>query len=135
MLIALWRQSGLVVRREDLVDQCWDGRIIGDDVINHAISTLRQFAERAGEFEIETVPKAGYRLIETRGPPRRRGGRWAAAAAGVAILLVASGWYLVEGRSSATEPDVPTVAVLPLAVQSGDLSEMSRSSRPRPGLP
>ena len=64
VLIALVRRKGEVVTRAELVDSCWDGRIIGDDVINHSISVLRDFAERAGGFTIETVPKAGYRLVE-----------------------------------------------------------------------
>src|SRR4051812_20611198 len=64
VLIALVRRRGEVVTREQLVDLCWGGRFIGDDVINRAISTLRQFAERAGGFSIDTVPRAGYRLVE-----------------------------------------------------------------------
>jgi DNA-binding winged helix-turn-helix (wHTH) protein/tetratricopeptide (TPR) repeat protein len=125
VLIALRRQRGLMVRREELVDQCWDGRIIGDDVINHAISTLRQFAERAGGFEIETVPRAGYRLIETRAVAAKSNGRRAAMAAGAAILLIASGWYFVSGWSSTPGADVPTVAVLPLSGQPGNVQEAS----------
>ena len=130
VLIALCRRSGLVIRREELVDQCWDGRIIGDDVINHAISTLRQFAERAGGFEIERVPRAGYRLIETRSVPAR-GRRLAAVAAGGALLLMVSGWYLVEGRPSAAEADLPTVAVLPLTGPSDnrDLQQLATATR------
>ena len=70
VLIALARRKGEVVSRNDLVDLCWDGRVIGEDVINHSISLLRTFAERAGGFSIETVPKAGYRLVETATPSR-----------------------------------------------------------------
>src|SRR5690349_14227744 len=65
VLIVLARQKGEVVTREKLIDLCWDGRIVGEDVINHSISVLRTFAARVGGFTIETVPKAGYRLVET----------------------------------------------------------------------
>src|SRR5690349_8309427 len=64
VLIALSRRRNQVVTRTDLVDSCWDGKFIGDDVINRSILMLRQFAERAGGFSIETVPKTGYRLVE-----------------------------------------------------------------------
>ena len=66
VLIALARHRGEVVSRDQLVELCWDGRFVGDDVINRAISTLRQFADRAGGFGIETVPRAGYRLVEAK---------------------------------------------------------------------
>jgi DNA-binding winged helix-turn-helix (wHTH) protein/tetratricopeptide (TPR) repeat protein len=88
VLIALARRRNQVVTRTDLVESCWDGKFIGDDVINRSILMLRQFAERAGGFSIETVPKTGYRLVEAdagREPAARR--RIAAAAA---LLLVAA---------------------------------------------
>lgn len=59
---SLARGKGRVVIR--LVEQCWDERFVGDDVINRAISTLRRFAGRVGGLEIETVPGAGYRLVD-----------------------------------------------------------------------
>ena len=87
VLVALARRRNQVVPRSELVESCWDGKIIGDDVINRSILMLRQFAERAGGFSIETVPKTGYRLVEARtgrkAAPRRR------LVAGAAILLVA----------------------------------------------
>lgn len=64
VLVALARRRNEVVTRSELVDCCWDSRIVGDDVINRCILLLRQFAERAGGFSIETVPKSGYRLVE-----------------------------------------------------------------------
>src|SRR4051794_19650396 len=64
VLIALTQRKGSVVTRDDLVELCWDARYVGDDVIHRSISMLRQFAQRAGGFEIETIPRAGYRLLE-----------------------------------------------------------------------
>ena len=73
VLMALAAKRGDVVTRDELVELCWDGRIVGDDVINRAISLLRPFAERAGGFSIVTVPRVGYRLIEdSRGNPAKR---------------------------------------------------------------
>src|SRR6478672_11476436 len=57
VLVTLVSRRGEVVTRDELVQLCWDGRIVGDDVINRSISLLRQFAERAGGFTIETVPR------------------------------------------------------------------------------
>ena len=51
VLVALTRRRNQVVTRSELVDDCWDGKIIGDDVINRCISMLRHFAERAGIVE------------------------------------------------------------------------------------
>src|SRR5437764_8250619 len=59
VLVALMSRRGDVLTRDELIQLCWDGRIVGDDVINRSISLLRHFAERAGGFEIETVPRAG----------------------------------------------------------------------------
>src|SRR4051812_21009098 len=59
VLVSLARNRGKIVTREKLVDECWDGRFVGEDVINRAISNLRQFAERVGDFSIETVPRVG----------------------------------------------------------------------------
>ena len=103
VLIALVRQKGEVVTREKLIDLCWDGRIVGEDVINHSISVLRTFAARVGGFEIETVPKAGYRLIETLAQPAK-GKDWRAAVAiGIVLACVAGGsaWYWASHGSGA----------------------------------
>ena len=57
VLIALTRRRNQVVTRAELVESCWDAKFVGDDVINRSISTLRQFAQRASSFTIETVPR------------------------------------------------------------------------------
>jgi DNA-binding winged helix-turn-helix (wHTH) protein len=64
VLVVLARARGAVVSRDELIDRCWDGRIVGDDAINHAIAKLRQLAAgSAGAFAIETIPRVGYRLL------------------------------------------------------------------------
>lgn len=64
VLVVLARAEGAVVTRDDLIQQCWDGRILSDDVVNRVISRLRQVAATAGmgTFAIETIPKVGYRM-------------------------------------------------------------------------
>lgn len=63
VLIALADAQGKVLSREDLLEQCWDGRIVGDDAINRAVAEVRRITAAAGgTFELETVPRVGYRL-------------------------------------------------------------------------
>ena len=65
VLVVLAKARGQVLARDELVDRCWDGRIVGDDAINRVIGRLRQLAEMSeGGFRIETIPRVGYRLIE-----------------------------------------------------------------------
>jgi Tol biopolymer transport system component/DNA-binding winged helix-turn-helix (wHTH) protein len=64
-LVALVRAKGAVVSREDLIESCWEGIVVGDDAINRCIAKVRALASFAGpqSFEIETVPRVGYRLF------------------------------------------------------------------------
>jgi DNA-binding winged helix-turn-helix (wHTH) protein/tetratricopeptide (TPR) repeat protein len=63
VLVALADAGGRVLSREDLLHCCWEGRIVGDDAINRAIAEVRRIAAAAGAaFEVETVPRIGYRL-------------------------------------------------------------------------
>jgi DNA-binding winged helix-turn-helix (wHTH) protein len=65
LLIALHRAGGAVVNKDDLVQSCWDGRVVGDDAINRVVSRLRGVAEKGAgrQFRIETITKVGYRLL------------------------------------------------------------------------
>jgi TolB-like protein/DNA-binding winged helix-turn-helix (wHTH) protein len=63
VLVALSRARGGVVSRDDLIESCWDGVIVGDDAINSSISRLRKASEASGSaFSIETISGVGYRL-------------------------------------------------------------------------
>src|SRR4051812_37475958 len=65
VLVALARRRGEVVSRDELIQTCWGGRIVGDDSINRCIFRLRKLAESfGGAFEIATVPRVGFRLTE-----------------------------------------------------------------------
>ncbi len=65
VLVLLAMANGAVVSRDELVRQCWEGRIVGDDVINRVIARLRRLLEKHGDaaVRIETITKVGYRLI------------------------------------------------------------------------
>lgn len=129
VLIALVRRKGDVVTRDELVDSCWDGRVIGEDVINHSISVLRDFAERAGGFKIETVPKAGYRLVETGASAWLSPRSWIVAAAFVFVLVFAAATLWVSHPDRQGEPPTPTIAVLPFASSDPATSALARDTR------
>ena len=56
---------GKVVTRNELFDQVWGGVMVGDDSLNRAIAKARRIGAGVapGLFEIETVPRTGYRLV------------------------------------------------------------------------
>src|SRR6185503_6736271 len=64
VLVALARANGAVLSRDELIRQCWGGRIVGDDAINRCVSKVRQLSEFSGSnaFEVDTIPRVGYRL-------------------------------------------------------------------------
>jgi TolB-like protein/Flp pilus assembly protein TadD len=63
VLVALARAAGGVVSRDDLIAECWDGRVVGEDSITLVMSKLRKLAARSGgAFAVETIPRVGYRL-------------------------------------------------------------------------
>ncbi len=65
VLVILAEAAGSVVTRETLFDRCWGGTWVGDDSLNRTIAAIRRLvAETApGAFEIETIPRTGYRLM------------------------------------------------------------------------
>lgn len=64
VLVALAKSTGGVVSRDDLVESCWAGRIVGDDAVNRVLARLRRTAGNIGEdvFAIDTITRVGYRL-------------------------------------------------------------------------
>lgn len=68
VLVALANATGDVVTRDELVLRCWNGVVVGDGAIHRVVSLVRRLAVDVGEgsFVIETVPRVGYRLVETR---------------------------------------------------------------------
>src|SRR5215467_5583551 len=71
VLVALFQANGRVVSRDELIARCWEGRIVGEDAINRAISRLRRLSEvdHEASFQLETIPRVGYRLLPAGTPP------------------------------------------------------------------
>jgi DNA-binding winged helix-turn-helix (wHTH) protein len=118
VLVALQSQRGRVVTRDELIERCWGGRIVGDDVINRCISLLRPVAARSGRFGIETVPRLGYRLIEIPSVGHRRRRYWQLG--GALILLAALVGLLLFVHSQRSNRRILVVMVTPFAAQPRD---------------
>lgn len=102
VLVILARCAGQVVSREELIRTCWEGRIVGEDALNRCISKVRKLAEAHGAFELETIPRVGYRMkVDTEVVPHPSSGG-----------AVSDGTPGQRGQA-------PTLAVLPFANRSG----------------
>ncbi|MEM1196504.1 MAG: winged helix-turn-helix domain-containing protein [Pseudomonadota bacterium] len=68
VLIALGEDVGTIFSRDDLIQRCWEGRVVGESSINRVISLLRAALKSvAGDtVKVENVPKVGYRLMVAR---------------------------------------------------------------------
>ena len=64
VLLMLLDARGEVVTRNELFDQVWGGGTVGEDSLNRAIAKVRRIGEQVapGLFDIETIPRTGYRL-------------------------------------------------------------------------
>jgi DNA-binding winged helix-turn-helix (wHTH) protein len=65
VLVVLAEAGGLVVTRNRLFQRCWGAVYVGDDSLNRVIAAIRRLAAGVGRgsFEVETIPRTGYRLI------------------------------------------------------------------------
>ena len=65
VLVALASAKGKVLSRDDLIELCWDGQIVGNNAVDRVISRLRQvfYDFSADAIRIETITKVGFRLI------------------------------------------------------------------------
>jgi DNA-binding winged helix-turn-helix (wHTH) protein/tetratricopeptide (TPR) repeat protein len=63
VLLAFVDADGAVLSREELMQRCWPGVVVGDDAVHRVIGGLRKAAAATGgAFVIETIPRVGYRL-------------------------------------------------------------------------
>lgn len=122
VLVALARARPSVVSRDRLVEQCWDGRVVGDDALNRCILALRHLAGEISPhpFVIETVPRIGHRLVETGAKPTAlrepaaaapKPGTWRLVVALLAVVVVAASLFLWQQRPAQAEP--VSIAMLP----------------------
>jgi TolB-like protein/Tfp pilus assembly protein PilF len=134
VLVALARRRGEVVSRDDLIRDCWNTRVVGDDAINRCIARVRRLSEAEGGFTLETIPRVGYRLMETAAPvgpqgdaatpapPRYLNAGVLAASLALLVVLAAGGvsiWRLWHSPTFVmVAPRFERVAVLPLEALS-----------------
>lgn len=80
VLVAMAMAPGKVVSRAALIEQCWGGRIVGEDAITRAMVQLRKAGNTLGgdQFRIETLNKIGYQLVGTVSWPDAEAGPAAA---------------------------------------------------------
>jgi len=108
VLVVLARRRGQVVSRDQLIEACWAGRVVGEDAINRCIARVRRLAEAHGSFSIETIARVGYRLTEQPGTaePREHDA--------LAVAPVISDAAAVERHSAPqSSPTVPATDHLP----------------------
>lgn len=141
VLLVLIDAGGALVSRDALIERCWGGRVVGEDAITRVISKIRRLSEgvAAGDFTLETISKAGYRLHAAPAPgepptmlppaitTRRR--RLAAGIA-AAVVLAATGWWATTLRHeppAATARRNPAAATLPADPAARDLEIRGRA--------
>lgn len=90
VLVALSERVNNAVSRDELMQRCWNGAVVGDDALQRCIVRLRRFAEDHGGFSIDTVSKIGYRLLgEVRSGIDESDDSHSSHAAGPPVLLFA----------------------------------------------
>jgi DNA-binding winged helix-turn-helix (wHTH) protein len=111
VLVVLAEAAGQVVTRETLFNRCWGGVYVGDDSLNRAVAAVRRAGEAVGgRFEVETIPRTGYRLVVPHGESRlevqpQPGGarisrRTTLTAAGTVAVLGGAGlWWTFRSSS------------------------------------
>ena len=143
VLVTLASARGETLSRDDLIAACWGGRCVTDDAVNRVMSRLRSLARGFGGFEVETITKVGYRLIEhgkedPRNPlpaGRRKAvdfSRRAAIAGGVLAAGAAGAAWLIGREPAAAGSENPEVARLiaqaRAATREGMPDDMARAA-------
>jgi DNA-binding winged helix-turn-helix (wHTH) protein/TolB-like protein len=122
-LVLLASERGRVVSRDRLIELCWGGRTVSEDAINRCIAKVRRIGSVSGAFEMETIPRVGYRLVEKnealKPSPKlnRRGGWWLVAAALLAIAVAG----LLSNWLRLSEAAVPSIAVADFTALNADV--------------
>jgi adenylate cyclase len=110
-----------VVSKDALMEAVWPGLAVTDDSLVQCIGDIRRALRDQAKTLLRTVPRRGYRLdLPAAAAPRSR--RWGLlAAALVAALALAVGWWWHASRGPTA---LPAIAVLPFDDLSaeGDLA-------------
>lgn len=110
VFLCLAEQAGIVVPRHQLFDRCWGGVPVGNDSLNRAITAIRQALGKvsAGSVSLETIPRAGYRLVTTA----------ESAPSGDAIADAVEAAY-DRWRAGLPQPDIPEIERLSDLLDAG----------------
>lgn len=118
VLTMLAAHPGQVVSRDSLLKSVWAGTLPTDDVLTQAVTALRKaFGDGRGEpAYVETIPKAGYRLLApvewmpVAPDPKMAARAWlrpVASMLGVAVLALL-GWGVTrQSGPAASSPQLP----------------------------
>jgi DNA-binding winged helix-turn-helix (wHTH) protein/TolB-like protein len=132
VLVVLAKRRGEVVSRDELIDHCWDGRVVGEDAINRCLAKIRRLTERMKDVALETIPRVGYRLsdVPADAPVAAKPGigawfgrRTLFVGIGLALcLLMVVAVFFRDSLLSREDPSPsPTFAVLPFtSLNSGE---------------
>jgi TolB-like protein/DNA-binding winged helix-turn-helix (wHTH) protein len=133
VLAALVQAEGQVVTRDQLIERCWDGRVVGDAAITRCVGALRKLAAACDNaFAIETLSKVGYRLVlqepergeRQRDVPLAKGAEGAQSLVGYESLGDTTNpvfpLQLPRRPAMSTGPEKPSIGVLPFLNLSGD---------------
>lgn len=130
VLLCLARQPGEVVSRRELLEQVWPRSEVSDEVLSRCVYQLRRLLDdsTAQPQYIETVPKAGYRLLIaptsivepaiTATLASASAGRLLWAGAGCGLIAAFAIWYWLVLPQATAGP--PTVAVSPVTASGND---------------
>lgn len=132
VLYSLAMRDGECVTRDNLIEDAWGGRPTADDPINRSIAQLRgHLGDKSKPHQyVETLHRRGYRLVQPvrlhkqddelrepvpPGPSLRL---WKTMAAVMALGFLAT--IALTMRPVDPEPEVRTIAILPIENLSGD---------------
>src|SRR5688572_14741892 len=62
VLVAMHRACGAPVSRDELIELCWDGRIVTEGALNRCVMQLRKALLANPRIKLDTIPTVGYRL-------------------------------------------------------------------------
>jgi DNA-binding winged helix-turn-helix (wHTH) protein len=103
-----------VVSKDDLIASIWGGRIVSDSTLTSRINAARKAIGDSGEDQklIRTVARKGLRFV---GDVRTQSRDTQSADAATRQIDASAGL-----RPAASQPERPTIAVLPFTNMSGD---------------
>jgi Tol biopolymer transport system component/DNA-binding winged helix-turn-helix (wHTH) protein len=62
VLVALHRARGHPVSRDEMIDLCWEGRIVTEGALNRCVAQLRKALCANPRIRLDTIATVGYRL-------------------------------------------------------------------------